>query len=49
MALKPEDRYPVAAALAEDIERWLADEPVTAYREPRFARIARWARSTRRS
>ena len=30
MALKPEDRYAIARALAEDVERWMADEPVTA-------------------
>ena len=34
MALKPEDRYGSCRALAEDIERWMADEPVTAWREP---------------
>ena len=34
MALRPEDRYDSCRALAEDIERWLADEPVTAWREP---------------
>ena len=34
MATEPEDRYATARALAEDIERWLADEPVTAWREP---------------
>ncbi len=34
MALKPEDRYLSCRALAEDIERWMADEPVTAWREP---------------
>ena len=28
MAMQPEDRYATAAALAEDIERWMADEPV---------------------
>ena len=28
------DRYPSALALAEDIERWLADEPVSAWNEP---------------
>ena len=33
MALKPEDRYATPRALADDIERWLADEPVAAYRE----------------
>ena len=30
MALKPGDRYHSARALADDIEHWLADEPVTA-------------------
>ena len=34
MAMKPEDRYASCHALAEDIERWMADEPVTAWREP---------------
>ena len=34
MALKPEDRYASPRALADDLERWLADEPVSAYREP---------------
>ena len=44
MALRPEDRYPAPRDLADDIERWLADETVTAYREPRITRIARWGR-----
>jgi serine/threonine-protein kinase len=47
MALGPEDRYPTARALADDVERWLADEPVTAYREPSWARLARWGRRHR--
>jgi serine/threonine protein kinase/Tfp pilus assembly protein PilF len=44
MALRPEDRYAKAKGLAEDIEHWLADEPVMAYREPLRARASRWAR-----
>ena len=44
MANRPEDRYTTAAALADDIERWLADEPVAAYREPLLPRLSRWAR-----
>ena len=44
MARKPEERYPTALALAADIEHWLADEPVSAYREPRMARVGRWMR-----
>ena len=47
MALKPEDRYPSPRALAEDIEHWLADEPVSAYSEPWSSRIARWGRRHR--
>ena len=34
MALKPEDRYASCRALADDVERWMADEPVSAYRDP---------------
>src|SRR5262249_53250199 len=30
MALRPEDRYATPRLLAEDIERWMADEPVSA-------------------
>ena len=47
MALKIEDRYPTALALAEDLEHWLADEPVTAYRDPLGVRLARWGRRHR--
>jgi serine/threonine-protein kinase len=42
MARKPEDRYASCRALAEDIERWMADEPVTAYREPWSRTLMRW-------
>ena len=42
MALKPQDRYASAKALADDVERWLADEPVTAWREPWTVRTRRW-------
>jgi formylglycine-generating enzyme required for sulfatase activity/serine/threonine protein kinase len=44
MAVRPADRYPSCASLADDVERWLADEPVSAYREPWLTRWARWAR-----
>jgi serine/threonine protein kinase/tetratricopeptide (TPR) repeat protein len=47
MALKPEDRYASPRALADDVERWIADEPVTAYREPFTRRARRWARKHR--
>jgi serine/threonine-protein kinase len=42
MALRPEDRYHSAHELAEDIERWLADEPVVAWREPWTRTVLRW-------
>jgi serine/threonine protein kinase/tetratricopeptide (TPR) repeat protein len=47
MAPQPEDRYLSPRALAEDIEHWLADEPVSAMHEPRLVRIMRWARCHR--
>jgi eukaryotic-like serine/threonine-protein kinase len=47
MALKPEDRYATARALADDIEHWLADEPVKAHPEQRLERVGRWLRQHR--
>jgi tetratricopeptide (TPR) repeat protein len=47
MARDPEDRYPSAIALAEDLEHWLADEPVSARREPMVQRVRRWGRRHR--
>jgi serine/threonine protein kinase len=38
LAKKPEDRYPSARALAGEVQRYLADEPVAAYPEPLPAR-----------
>src|SRR5262249_39406357 len=43
MATVPAHRYASPRNLAEDIERWLADEPVAAYRERWGSRLARWA------
>src|SRR5262249_49718152 len=42
MAVVPGDRYPPRRAVAEDIEHWLADEPVSAWRERWPARVRRW-------
>jgi serine/threonine protein kinase/formylglycine-generating enzyme required for sulfatase activity len=42
MAREPGERYPTARALAEDVERWMAGEPVTAWREPWTTRARRW-------
>ncbi len=47
LALEPDDRYDTAIALAEDVDRWIADEPVVAYREPWTERFSRWARRHR--
>jgi serine/threonine-protein kinase len=47
MARRPEDRYPSARALADDVEQWLADEPVTAHPESPVSRFARWGRRHR--
>jgi non-specific serine/threonine protein kinase/serine/threonine-protein kinase len=44
MALCPEERYASPKALAEEVERWLADEPVAAYPEPVAVRLRRQAR-----
>ncbi len=44
MAVRPEDRYGSPRALAEDIKKWMADEPVSAWKEPRSRRLSRWAR-----
>jgi serine/threonine-protein kinase len=49
MASRPEDRYGSPRALADDIERWMADEPVTARREPPAGRALRWVRRHRTS
>jgi serine/threonine-protein kinase len=47
MRLRPEDRYRTVGDLGAEVERWLADEPVSAYRESLAARAARWARHHR--
>ena len=47
MALKPDDRYESVRALAEDVEHWLADEPVSAWHEPLKVQATRWARRNR--
>ncbi|WP_152049598.1 tetratricopeptide repeat protein [Tautonia marina] len=44
---EPGDRYQTVPELAEDLRRWLADEPVSVYREPITVRAGRWARRHR--
>jgi eukaryotic-like serine/threonine-protein kinase len=47
MATGPADRYPTPKALADDLDSFMADEPVTAWREPLARRARRWARRNR--
>ncbi len=47
LAVAPEDRYASSRALADDIERWMADEPVLAWREPGWRRVRRWVKRRR--
>jgi serine/threonine protein kinase len=42
MAHRPEDRYGSGRALADDIERWMADEAVVAWDEPWSRKLVRW-------
>jgi serine/threonine protein kinase/Flp pilus assembly protein TadD len=44
MAKSPDERYESAAALADEVQRFLADEPVSAYPDPLSKQAARWAR-----
>jgi serine/threonine-protein kinase len=47
LAKKPADRYGSAKELAAEVQRWLADEPVAAYREPWGVRAGRWVKRRR--
>jgi hypothetical protein len=40
----PSRRYPSAAALADDLERFLADEPIQGRRQPAGRRAVKWLR-----
>lgn len=42
MRVRPEERYPSAQALVEDIQRWMADEPISARKDPALERLRRW-------
>lgn len=41
----PKHRYESAAAMASDIDSWLADQKVSAYKEPLTNRVLRWSRA----
>jgi serine/threonine-protein kinase len=47
LAKKPGERYGTAKELADEARRWLADEPVSAYRDPLTTRLTRWGRRHR--
>jgi eukaryotic-like serine/threonine-protein kinase len=47
MSTHPEDRYPTPKALSDELDRWMADEPVTAWHEPLARRARRWAKRNR--
>ena len=47
MSLSADQRYQTAGELAEDIEHWLADEPVTAFKELLWQKTFRWFRRHR--
>ncbi len=42
MARRRYARYQNAAVLAEDVQRWMAGEPVSAYQETTWQRMGRW-------
>lgn len=44
MAFSPEHRYQNANAIAEEIEKWLADEPVFCVKESLTDRMRRWTK-----
>jgi tetratricopeptide (TPR) repeat protein len=42
IALQPERRYATVEAMSDDLEKWLAGEAVSAYREPLIDQCRRW-------
>ncbi|QDT36944.1 serine/threonine-protein kinase [Stratiformator vulcanicus] len=49
MAKKRFMRYPSAVALAEDVQRWMAGEAVSAISDAPFQKLRRWSTANRRS
>jgi serine/threonine-protein kinase len=47
LAKDPADRYQSATELAQEVRRWLADEPVRAHKDAWNVRLGRWARRHR--
>ncbi|MBI3407516.1 MAG: protein kinase [Planctomycetes bacterium] len=48
MAVEPKARYAASLELTQDIEHWLADEPVAAWREPWTVSAVRWIKKHRK-
>lgn len=44
LSKKRQDRYQSATELGEDVQRYLADEPISCFIEPLSKRVSRWAR-----
>ena len=44
MQINPADRYDSVDELLADVQRFMADQPVSAFRDPLFARATRWIR-----
>ena len=42
IAKNPHDRYTSAGAMADDLERWLSDEPVSVWSDPVSTKARRW-------
>ena len=47
MAIEKFDRYPSAGELAEDVQRFLSDQPVRVFSDPPIERVLRWTRNHR--
>ncbi len=47
MSLRPVDRYQTPLEMAADLERWLADEPISCFRDSRITTLFRWIRRHR--
>ncbi len=47
LSKRPADRYSRATDMAQDVRRWLADEPISVHRESLAERMRRWGRRHR--
>jgi serine/threonine protein kinase/Flp pilus assembly protein TadD len=47
LATNCKDRYESALKIVEDVEAWLADEPVSCYEDPWLTKAKRWAKRNR--